>query len=183
MSDFLSSIYSRTDRIYFNRWQEDNFQDALQLWGNESVTRLIGGPFSEEKIQKRFQNEIASYQQYQVQYWPFYSVDENKLIGCCGLRPYHQGEEGKKVFELGFHLLPQYWSKGLAREAADTVIRFAFTPVEDAGLGADALFAGHHPSNESSKRLLVDKLGFQYSHQGFYEPTGLYNPCYFLYRS
>jgi hypothetical protein len=39
-------------------------------------------------------------------------------------------------------------------------------------LGAQALFAGHHPANLASRHVLT-KLGFQFSHEGFYRPTGL----------
>lgn len=179
---FVGSKYAETERIYFRCWEERNFSDAVKLWGNHEVTGLIGGPFSEEQVKKRFENEIDTYNQGQVQYWPFYlkknsseeeeSGDRNReLVGCCGLRPYRVEEQ---VYELGFHLLPQYWGHGYAQEAAKAVIDFAFY-----GLKVRALFAGHNPLNISSKRLL-EKLGFQFSHEEFYPLTGLNHPSYFL---
>lgn len=45
-----------------------------------------------------------------------------QLIGCCGLRPYRKNEYG-----IGFHLLPQFWRKGYAVEAASAVINYAFS--------------------------------------------------------
>ncbi len=46
-------------------------------------------------------------------------------------------------------------------------------------LGASALFAGHNPANEASRRLLI-KLGFPYTHDEFYAPTGMDHPSYLL---
>jgi len=46
-------------------------------------------------------------------------------------------------------------------------------------LHAAALFAGHNPRNESS-RLMLTKLGFRYTHDEYYPPTGLQHPSYLL---
>jgi len=78
------------------------------------------------------------------------------------------------VHELGFHVRKAHWRQGYAQEAAHTVIGYAFDV-----LAATALFAGHSPANESSRRLLL-KLGFQYTHDEYYVPIGLYHPSYLL---
>ena len=46
-------------------------------------------------------------------------------------------------------------------------------------LKVHALFAGHNPKNSGSRKLLI-KLGFKYTHDEFYEPTGLDHPSYLL---
>lgn len=46
-------------------------------------------------------------------------------------------------------------------------------------LKADKLFAGHNPNNKASQKVL-QKLGFVYIGDEFYEPTGLYHPSYEL---
>jgi RimJ/RimL family protein N-acetyltransferase len=78
------------------------------------------------------------------------------------------------VLETGFHLRPQFWGQGYASEMARVVINHAF----GAGL-CSALFAGHHPHNGASGRVL-HKLGFQPDGAEFYEPTGLMHPAYLL---
>jgi [ribosomal protein S5]-alanine N-acetyltransferase len=104
-----------------------------------------------------------------VQYWPVFLLKDNQFAGCAGLRPY-----GQDVLELGFHLRPEYWGRGFAEEAARAVIAFAFET-----LGVERLFAGHHPDNGASERVLR-KLGFCFTHQEIYPPTGLLNPAYLL---
>jgi RimJ/RimL family protein N-acetyltransferase len=46
-------------------------------------------------------------------------------------------------------------------------------------LEVNALFAGHHPDNKVS-RALIERLGFAYTHDEFYAPTGLHHPSYRL---
>ena len=67
-----------------------------------------------------------------------------------------------------------FWGRGLAREAAEVVIAHAF-----AALDATALYAGHHPDNTASKGVLTS-VGFRYTHDEFYPPTGQIEPCYLL---
>ena len=50
-----------------------------------------------------------------------------------------------------------------------------------AALNATAIFAGHNPKNTASCYVL-EKLGFQYIGDEYYEPTGLYHPSYELLR-
>ena len=75
---------------------------------------------------------------------------------------------------MGVHLRPAYWGIGLAQEAARAVVGYGF------GLdGVQGIFAAHHPKNADSKNM-IERLGFRYTHQEFYEPTGKEHTCYLL---
>lgn len=91
------------------------------------------------------------------------------MIGCCGLRPYKD-----RKYELVFHLRSKFWKQGYAFESATAVIDYAFTVLK-----VEKLFAGHHPQNIASQKIL-SQLGFHYIGNEFYEPTGLYHPSYEL---
>jgi [ribosomal protein S5]-alanine N-acetyltransferase len=166
MDYFLTSA-----RLGFRCWSQRDSALANQLWGDAEVTRLIGGPFTPEMIRARLLGEIAQMQEQGVQYWPIFLRDGNRFVGCAGLRPYRCEE---KVYELGFHLCSAFWGHGLASEAARATIDYAFQT-----LGASAVVAGHHPANEPSRRVL-GKLGFAYTHDEVYLPTGLLHPSYLL---
>lgn len=119
----------------------------------------------------RLTYEMKCYDDYGYQYWPIFKKTTTNFIGCCGVHPY---DLDKRIVELGFHLLESAWGKGYAKEAAEAVIN------QMRGLNdVDKLFAGHHPGNIASKKLL-EKLGFQFVSEEFYEPTGLYHPSYLL---
>ena len=165
------TYFLKTDRIGFSTWHTEDLSLAQSLWGDPQVTGYIcaSGIFSKSDIEARLQTEIENRACYGVQYWPIFERASGQLIGCCGLRPY-----GEKQDELGFHLRPQFWGSGLATEAASAVIRYAFDVLQ-----AESLFAGHHPRNESSAKVLK-KLGFSYVTDKFYAPTGLNHPSYLL---
>ena len=106
-----------------------------------------------------------------MQYWPILLREDGRHVGVCGLRPWKPG-----VPELGFHLRPEFWRLGLGFEAATAVIRHGFDQ-----FGATAIFAGHHPENAASRKLLL-KLRFQYAGRklltsGMLEPTYLLRPA------
>lgn len=160
-----------SDRLGFSHWQQSDEALARELWGDEAVTKYIAasGHFSPGQVQARLYNEIESQRRYGVQYWPLFLMESGQFIGCCGLRPY---QLKNRMYELGFHLKEAFWGRGLGREAAKTVKHFAFTNLE-----ATALFAGHHPQNSASKKMLA-QLGFVYVGEEYYTPTGLCHPSY-----
>ena len=167
----MSTYFLCTQRLGFRLWDEADFELANRLWGDPDVTRLIGGPFSPQQVQERLAREMAYQSQYHVQYWPLFLLSSAAHAGCCGLRPY-KPEQG--IYEIGFHLHKAYWGQGLAAEAARGVMEHAFRRLNIA-----ALFAGHNPANQASRKVLL-KLGFTYTHDEFYPPTGLNHPSYLL---
>jgi len=167
------NYFLKSARVGFDVWSLDDLPLALALWGDPAVTRLIGGPFSPEKVEQKLRREIATMDTSRVQYWPIFLLHGIEHIGCCGLRPY---QPEKQIFELGFHLRPAHWGKGLAEEAARSAIAYAFET-----FCAQALFAGHHPDNAASRRVL-EKLGFRFAYEELYPPTGQMHPGYLLVR-
>jgi RimJ/RimL family protein N-acetyltransferase len=59
------------------------------------------------------------------------------------------------IYETGYWVQPQYTGQGMATEAANAAIRYAF-----GHLGAKAISIGHFDRNELSRRI-VEKLGFR----------------------
>ncbi len=169
--DYVGPYFMKSERLGFRCWTKDDLPLALGLWGDIKVTRFFGGPFSQEDVRQRLEREIARMDAHQFQYWPIHMLSDNEHVGCCGLRPYRPE---KKVHELGFHLRPEFWGQGLAREAATLVIDFAFRTMD-----VEALSAGHHPENVNSKKTL-ERLGFHYSHDEYFAALGMSIPYYLL---
>lgn len=169
----MKNYILNTERLGFSLWGEEDIPDALELWGNPKVTKFIApdGKMSKEQIEQRLKKEIKTYNSDNVQYWPVYSLETSQNIGCCGLRPY---DLENNIFEMGVHLKEKYWGKGFAKEACSAVIEYAFKTLK-----VNAIFAGHNPRNIASAQLLK-KLGFTYTHDEFYPPTGLQHPSYLM---
>jgi ribosomal-protein-alanine N-acetyltransferase len=168
MQYFLTS-----KRLGFRLWKSDDFQLAKNLWGNYEVSKFIdsSGKLNDTQISEKLEKEIETQKTFGIQYWPIFLLTNNEHIGCCGLRPH---DTQKRINEIGVHIIPDYWRKGFATEAINTVMEYAFNKLK-----VSALFAGHNPMNKSSRNLLL-KLGYRYIHDEFYPPTGLNHPSYLL---
>jgi len=166
-----SKYFLRTPRIGFRLWQEEDLNLAIGLWGDFEVTQFFDsrGKLSQAQVNDRLLKEISTQKLYGIQYWPIFLLKNDDHLGCCGLRPY---DTSKNVLEIGFHICHRHWGQGYAFEAARAVMRYAFDTIKVSGL-----FAGHNPKNEGSRHLLA-KLGFRYTHDEFYKPTGLNHPSY-----
>ncbi len=165
------SYFLASARLGFGTWSWDDLPLAMGLWGDPDVTRLTGGPFTAAQVRERLAKEIHNLEQHGIQYWPLFARETGEHVGCCGIQP---RDAANGVCELGFQLRRAWWGRGLARDAAQVVIAHAFTQCS-----VRALFAGHHPSNGASRRLLGN-LGFQYTHDELYAPSGQLEPCYLL---
>lgn len=173
ISQMTMDYFLTSRRLGFRCWTSGDLPFALRIWTDPEVTRFIGEPCTPEAARLRLQKEIAHGEECGLQYWPIFLLEGDQHAGCAGLHTYHAE---RRIYELGVHLRPEFWGKGLAREASGTVIAYAFGT-----LGAEALFAGHHPANKASRRLLR-RLGFVHTHEEFYPPTGLMHPSYLLRR-
>lgn len=83
-------------------------------------------------------------------------------------------ESKDPLYSVGYYLRPPYWGQGFATEAGRAVVTHAFGT-----LGARNLFAGHHPENAASGKVL-EKLGFHFTHKELYPPTRLLHHSYLL---
>ncbi len=165
--------FLQTNRLFFRRWNEDDYPLAKELWGDLKVTKLFDrkGILSEKDVKEKLLSEIENDIKFGVQYWPIFNLESGEFIGACGLRTYNIREG---IYEIGFHICSKNWGEGYATEAVKGVVKYAFDHLKVKGL-----FAGHNPKNIASKILLI-KLGFEYTHDEFYEPTKLMHPSYLL---
>ena len=168
-----------TDRLRFRPWAQHDADLARSLWGDAEVMRYlhVAGPYTDAQVQERLDKEAATVRTHGFQYWPMFLADGGEFAGCAGLKvcPYEGTPEAPEL-ELGFHLMPTMWGRGLATEAAIGVARHAFDR-----FGVARVYAGHHPDNDASAAVLK-KVGFRYHRHVFFQPTGTDHPLYVLER-
>ena len=164
----MREYFLKTSRIGFSHWTEEDFPLALSLWGDPQVSKYLcaKGVFSCEEVKARLADEIEHFKTHRISRFPIFLLSTGEFIGCCGIHLFNGN------FELGYHLLPKFWRKGYAAEAASAAANYYFS-----ALHLDMLYAGHHPDNKASAHILK-KLGFEYIGDDFYEPTGQYHPLY-----
>lgn len=68
----MREFFMKTERIGFSKWNEEDLDLAIQLWGDKEVTKFIcaTGMFSNEDIDQRLKTEINNDKHLHIQYWP-----------------------------------------------------------------------------------------------------------------
>jgi ribosomal-protein-alanine N-acetyltransferase len=166
-----SEYFLASERLGFRAWRKEDLPLAMELWTDVRVTGPLGGPYTPDRICARLEREMAAQLEFGMQYWPIFLLVDGRHVGVCGLRPWRIEE---KIPELGYHLRPEFWRQGLAVEAGRAAIEYGF-----GRLGAKAIFAGHHPENVASRKVLLT-LGFRYAGDEMFPETGILEPTYRL---
>ena len=125
--------------------KEDAWHD-LQLWMAWAVEDQRPGQALEQSIRRSmdFQNHPG------IQLAGFHRVNGDFVV-----RTALDVTDQADVYETGYWVARKYAGQGMATEAANAAIRYAFSH-----LGAKAITIGYFDGNEASRRI-VEKLGFQ----------------------
>jgi ribosomal-protein-alanine N-acetyltransferase len=120
-------IGEETERLRFRLLEKDDFNTWLPLFNTPEALNFLGMAnisTPEERcrkwfeiIQHRYENDLGGMN---------VLIDKNSqtFIGQCGLLV--QKVDGIKELEIGYSILPVYWGKGFATEAARKCKEFAF---------------------------------------------------------
>lgn len=162
-------IVCETPRLKIQHFVEQDADFILELLNDRSFIENIGDKklkTTEDAVNYLQAGPMASYKEFDFGLNLVILKDSNLPIGMCGLVSREELEHS----DLGFALLPKYWSKGYAKEASIAVLKDGH---ENHGL--DPIQAITAPSNEASNGLLR-KLGFKF--RGLIEYAGDTNNLY-----
>jgi RimJ/RimL family protein N-acetyltransferase len=136
----------------------------LTLDDAEFVLRLLNEPSFIQNIGDRgvrtidaardyiLKGPIASYAKFGFGLWMVETKSEAKPIGICGLLKRDVLDD----VDIGYALLPEFWSQGYALESASAVMSYAGKT-----LGLNRVVAVTNPNNQASIRLL-EKMSFKF---------------------
>ena len=144
-----------TERLVLRRLSTDDAEFVLEHLNDPSFHRYIGdrGVRSVEQARQYLVDRVmASYEKFGFGIYLVELKDSREQIGTCGLLKREEMED----VEVGFALLPQYWSKGYALEAAQAVMEYGHQE-----LGLERIVAIVNPGNSRSFKLL-EKIGLRF---------------------
>jgi RimJ/RimL family protein N-acetyltransferase len=144
-----------TDRLRLRTLTPDDAEFMLGLLNEPSFIRNIGdrGVRTLEDARSYILNgPVASYERHGFGLWLVEVKESGAPAGICGLLK----RDAMDDTELGYALMPEYWSKGYALESASAVMAYASEE-----LGLKRVAAITDVDNQSSIRLL-EKIGFKY---------------------
>jgi ribosomal-protein-serine acetyltransferase len=131
----------------------DSIQAAKEDAWND-LQRWMAWAFDNQRSREALENSIRRVMDYQSQAG-IALAGFHRINGDFVVRTALDLTDQADVYETGFWLAPKYAGRGMASEAANAAIRYAF-----GHLGAKAISIGHFDGNGPSRRI-VEKLGFQ----------------------
>ncbi|MBO0767939.1 MAG: GNAT family N-acetyltransferase [Solirubrobacterales bacterium] len=147
-------ITAETDRLIVRPWRLDEADRFFDMHRRMEVARWIGGrPMTslEEADQKLRQilDSIAADPRFGA--WAVLERDADVPAGSILLKPL---PDGAGEIEIGWHLHPDSWGRGIATEAAHALMARGF------GFGLTEIWAVANPDNRRSARV-CEKLGME----------------------
>ena len=144
-----------TERLQLRRLSVDDAEFILRLLNEPSFIQNIGDRGVRTIDDARayiLKGPIASYEEFGFGLWMVETRLENTPIGICGLLKRDVLDD----VDIGYALLPEFWSQGYALESASAVTSYA-----SESLGLKRVVAVVNADNQSSIRLL-ERMGFKY---------------------
>jgi ribosomal-protein-alanine N-acetyltransferase len=138
-----------TERLVIRPFQKSDYQDLYEYLSLPETYRFeTGKPISLNKA-KKFCKERAK----GTNFWAATLKDSKKLIGHISL--FAAGPKFLRTWEIGYIFNPSFQNKGYASEAAQAIIKYAFTE-----LGAHRIVGHCSPDNIPSWKVL-EKCGMK----------------------
>ena len=144
-----------TERLILRQMTTDDAPFILGLLNEPSFLQNIGDRkvrTLEDARSYILNGPVKSYEKHGFGLYLVAMKETNESIGMCGLIK----REGLEDVDIGYALLPKFWSKGYAVEAARATKEYAKDVI-----GLKRLVAIVDPANEGSIRVL-EKIGLRY---------------------
>jgi ribosomal-protein-alanine N-acetyltransferase len=147
----IRMTFTETTRLLFRSHQAQDEEEFIRMHTDPEVRRYVGGnAWSFEKARDRFRHQYLGKPSRLYGLWATVMKDEQKYIGCCGLR----ADYNANAAHLGYYLARPYWGQGFASEASKAFIEIAFKRLRLRRLSADV------DEGNAVSRHILQKFGF-----------------------
>lgn len=140
-----------TERLKFRLLVQNDFETWLELFKDNTAGDFLGMekiPTPEEQCKEWFKITDNRYKNNLGGMNVLIDKSDNELIGQCGLLV--QEVDGDREMEIGYSILPKFWNKGYATEAAQKCRDFAFR-----NCYSDSLISIIHIDNIQSEKVAM----------------------------
>lgn len=146
-----TTIPPMTDRLIFRDWNTTDLEAFQSICSDPAVMRFVGDgePWSLERTQQWIDQAIEMSRTSGFCLWALNLRETSTLVGFCGFRTATDGTE------IGWRLAQACWGRGLATEAARTVLHHGLEKI-----GFDRVFANVQSPNRASIRV-CEKIGLK----------------------
>lgn len=155
-----------TRRLRIRPLQEADLPQVQQVWGDPEVMRFCGGAADGSRLLQTVRSCMRCQEEHGFS--PFAVLRDEVLVGLCGFITL----EDPEGIELIYHFLPAVWGQGYATEAVRAALAWA-----EQTLGHRYVEAAFDDRNSASRHVL-DKAGFQYTEDRWFEDVQRQEPVY-----
>lgn len=148
-----------TNRLILRQWKESDLEPFAELNADPEVMTYFPATLSREEsdnLAGRFKAAIELNQG-----WGFWAAElkaTKEFVGCVGLAYQPDRFDFSPCIEIGWRLSKKFWHQGIAKEAAEATLAYAFNVLK---LDEIVSFTSIHnvPSENLMKRLGMYKQG------------------------
>lgn len=148
----MDDVIAETPRTVLRPWRLDEADRFFDMHRRDEVARWIGGrPMTDPAEATALLERVAARQAEDPRFgsWAVVERCTGQPAGTVLLKPLPDGDG---EIEIGWHLHPDSWGRGLATEAGAALLAYGF------GLGLPEIWAVTHLHNVRSARV-CEKLG------------------------
>lgn len=162
--NFIKRLFSKipmieTDRLILREMKKSDARDMYEYSSNPMTSEfLLWDVHKDLDFTQDFINYVISkYKVGEYNDWALEHKEDKKMIGTCG---FTRIDEDNRVAEIGYVLNPDYWGEGLATEAVEAVLNFAFDTMNMHRVEAKFMF-GNDASLAVMKKVGMKFEGYQ----------------------
>jgi len=139
----------RTPRLLLRQWRDEDAEPFAAMSADPEVTALLLGPFNRAKSDEWVAWARDFWREHGYGQWVVEVPGEAVFAGVAGLNRIGWEAPFTPAVEAAWRLARRFWGRGIAFEAARSVIEDGF-----ARLGLAEIVAITTPPNERSRRLM-----------------------------
>lgn len=151
-----------TKRLRLRSPSWDDFPHILKLGSNPNVMRFINNSQTQSpaEAKKDLERRIRQTNRH-TGYWVTEHKDQDTFVGWMALKQLDRTRD----YEIGYRFMEEFWGQGLATEAGEAVLEYAFQTLNLAHVVAVA-----QEHNFASTRVM-EKLGLEKEREGIFYNT------------
>ncbi len=162
--NFLSKLFQHiptleTPRLLFRAVKRSDLYDIYEYSSDPNTSEfLLWEPHKNLDYTREFiELVISKYKSGDYNDWALVYKETGKMIGTCG---FTRIDEENNIVEIGYVINPKFWGMGIATEAAEKIIEFAFEELKVNRIEAKFMF-GNDASLAVMKNVGMKFEGYQ----------------------
>jgi RimJ/RimL family protein N-acetyltransferase len=151
-------VFIETERLIIREISPDDIDGMFELESDPQVHKYLGN--QPLKIREETPGRIEFIRQQYIDHgigrWAMIEKETNNFIGWTGFKFINETVNGHiNYYDLGYRMIPKYWGKGFATEAAKACLDYGINQLK-----LSPIYAIADDGNSGSKNVLV-KAGFK----------------------